>query len=62
MSKWFAGKFLEGKNVPLAISETKIPFPKKPDTSIFSYDIRTQKILLGDKKVSLDSLYTLQGA
>ena len=27
MSKWFAGKFLEG-NVQLAISEMKISFPK----------------------------------
>ena len=60
MSKWFTGKLLEG-HVQLAISEMKIIYHSLKFSD-------TKKILLGDKNistcrpVSVDSLYTLQGA
>ena len=45
MSKWFAWRFLEG-NFQLAISEMKMSFPK---IFIFSRDIQTDKIIIGNK-------------
>ena len=61
MNKWFAGKFLKG-NVQLAISEMEISFPKIFGHFNFQLIYPTDQILLGDKKISLNSLFTLHRA
>ena len=62
MRKWSSWKFLAG-NVQLAISEIKISFPKI--LGHFSFQLKypnRSRFFLGDKYISLDGLYTLQGA
>ena len=57
---WFSGKSLEG-NVQLAISEMKISFPKNFGPFNFQLKVRTDQILLGDKKhLFKQSLYVIR--